>query len=391
MPSRSFSIGSNNYVIEAIVVVTLSGNLTFSLDGLDQLTDRENAALRLHVCDGDYDFNTASASDRTNTVWTTTLDWSDPVVTRTVYLSLPANNVATGEPAITGTAQAAQDLTADASPIMDADGLPSSFTYQWVRVDADGMSNSADITDATAATYTLTAADAGKKVKVKVSFTDELSGLEERTSAAYPSSGTVTVAGPNTAPMAADKTVTTGEDRAYAFTADDFGFDDDDAGATLASVTIVTLPMVGTLALDGTAVMADDVVTTAQIDADMLTFTPAQDAHGDPYTTFTFTVNDGTDDSASAYTMTIDVTDAPAPVCTAPSYGDRREIWTGTVTVGPFACVWTSLLTDTKNLVASAASRPLGRFPSVRETTQSMRSTSTSPGLSYLARTWPSH
>ena len=49
----------------------------------------------------------------------TTLDWSHPVVTRTVYLSLPANNVATGEPAITGTAQAGQELTADASPIMD--------------------------------------------------------------------------------------------------------------------------------------------------------------------------------------------------------------------------------------------------------------------------------
>ena len=140
---------------------------------------------------------------------------------------------------------------------------------------------------------------------------------------------------PNTAPTAADKTVTTGEDRAYAFTADDFGFDDADAGATLASVTIVTLPALGTLALDGTAVMADDVVTKAQIDGDMLTFTPARDAHGDPYTTFTFTVNDGTDDSASAYTMTIDVTDAPLPVCGVPDIAGagRREIWTGTVTV----------------------------------------------------------
>ena len=67
----------------------------------------------------------------------------------------------------------------------------------------------------------------------------------------------------------------------------------------------------------------------------MLTFTPARDAHGDPYTTFTFTVNDGTDDSASAYTMTIDVTDAPAPVCAVPDIGGagRREIWSGTVTV----------------------------------------------------------
>ena len=125
-----------------------------------------------------------------------------------MYLSLPANNDATGEPAITGTAQAGQELTADASPIMDADGLPSSFTYQWVRVDADGMSNPADITDATAATYTLTAADAGKKIKVQVSFTDELSGEEMRTSAAYPSSGTVTTAASTTAPALLSVTVT---------------------------------------------------------------------------------------------------------------------------------------------------------------------------------------
>ena len=333
-PSLSFSIGSNNYVIESFAVA-LSGNLYFSLDGMEQLTERENVALRLHVCDADYDFNTAANfSDRTDTGWHTSLDWSDPVATRTLYLSLPANNAATGEPAITGTARAEQVLTADASPIMDTDGLPSSFTYQWVRVDADGTSNEEDISGEIGETYTLTDDDVGKKIKVQVSFTDELSGEEERTSEAYPSSGTVTVAGPNTAPTAANKTVTTGEDRAYTFTADDFGFDDDDAGATLASVTIVTLPMVGTLALDGTAVLADDDVTTAQIDADMLTFTPARDAHGDPYTTFTFKVNDGTDDSASAYTMTIDVTDAPLPVCGVPSFGTRREIWSGTVTVG---------------------------------------------------------
>ena len=297
-------------------------------------------ALRLHVCNTPYDFSSAAVpggfDEFTGYQWNVGFNWPAGIE-RTLRLSLPANNAATGEPAITGTAQAGQELTADASPIMDADGLPSSFTYQWVRVDADGLSNPADITDATAATYTLTAADAGKKIKVQVSFTDELSGEEERTSAAYPSSGTVTAAStPNTAPTAANKTVTTGEDRPYTFMADDFGFDDTDAGDTLASVTIVTPPALGTLALDGTAVLADGVVTKAQIDGDMLTFTPARDAHGDPYTTFTFTVNDGTDDSASAYTMTIDVTDAPAPVCAAPSFGTRRNFWTGTVTVEAF-------------------------------------------------------
>ena len=84
-----------------------------------------------------------------------------------------------------------------------------------------------------------------------------------------------TLAAANTPPTADDNTVTTGEDRPYTFTADDFEFDDADAGATLASVTIVTPPALGALALGSTAVMADDVVTKAQIDGDMLTFTPA--------------------------------------------------------------------------------------------------------------------
>ena len=207
---KEFDIGSNNYTIDAILV-GLRGRLVFSLDGnTGSLTATETAALRLHVCDEDYDFSTATtvSADISTFNWTTSLDWSPPVESRTVYLSLPANTAATGEPAITGTAQAGQELTADASPIMDTDGLPSSFTYQWVRVDADGMSNPADITDATAATYTLTAADAGKTIKVQVSFTDELSGEEERTSAAYPSSGTVTTAASTTAPALLSVTVT---------------------------------------------------------------------------------------------------------------------------------------------------------------------------------------
>ena len=207
LPSQSFFIGSNSYVIDAIAVPP-PGSLHFSLEGFSSMTSKEGGALRLHVCDGDYDFITSFSSENTTTWLATTLDWSPPVVTRTVYLSLPANNPATGAPAITGTAQAGQDLTADASPIMDADGVPSSFTYQWVRVDADGLSNPADITDATAATYTLTAADAGKKIKVQVSFTDELSGEEMRTSAAYPSSGTVTTAASTTAPALLSVTVT---------------------------------------------------------------------------------------------------------------------------------------------------------------------------------------
>ena len=94
------------------------------------------------------------------------------------------------------------------------------------------------------------------------SFTTGMSGVPAVTNDS-------TVATTNTAPTAADNTVTTGEDRPYTFMAGDFEFDDDDTGDTLASVKIVTPPGLGTLALDGTAVLADAVVTKAQIDGDM--------------------------------------------------------------------------------------------------------------------------
>ena len=138
--------------------------------------------------------------------------------------------------------------------------------------------------------------------------------------------GTVNT-GPNTVPTAADKTVETIAGTAYAFTAADFGFADAD-GDMLASVKIESLPTVGTLALDGTDVTLNQVVTSAQIDGDMLTFTPASDASGTGYARFTFKVNDGTDDSAVAYTMTIDV----ASCSTAPDLSGRNTVWSATLT-----------------------------------------------------------
>ena len=104
----------------------------------------------------------------------------------------PANTPATGAPTITGTARVDETLTAVTTGIMDADGLASpSYTYQWIRVETD--STEADISGATSGTYTLAAADEGKTIKVKVSFTDDASNPEMRTSAA-----TGTVAAANT-------------------------------------------------------------------------------------------------------------------------------------------------------------------------------------------------
>ena len=96
LPSADFSIGSNNYAIAGLSVEK-TGDLLLNVATNTQLTATEKAALRLHVCDEDLDFSVAvNRMDDTRYGWTATLDWSDPVVTRTVYLSLPANRANDG-------------------------------------------------------------------------------------------------------------------------------------------------------------------------------------------------------------------------------------------------------------------------------------------------------
>ena len=96
----------------------------------------------------------------------------------TVAVAAIPNSAATGAPTISGTAQVGQALTASTSSISDSNGLANAtFTYQWLADDTD-------ITDATGSTYTLAAADEGKTIKVRLSFTDDSGHQETLTSAA---------------------------------------------------------------------------------------------------------------------------------------------------------------------------------------------------------------
>ena len=90
----------------------------------------------------------------------------------------------------------------------------------------------------------------------------------------------------------------------------------------LAAVKITTLPGAGSLTDNGVAVTAGQFVTVADINAGKLVFTPAANANGAGYASFTFqvqddggTANGGVDLDQSANTITINVTsvnDAPA-------------------------------------------------------------------------------
>ena len=95
----------------------------------------------------------------------------------TVEVAAEPNRDATGAPTISGTPQVRETLTADTADIADEDGLTNvAYRYQWIA-------GGSDINGATSSTYTLTASEQGKTIKVKVSFTDDADNQEFLTSA----------------------------------------------------------------------------------------------------------------------------------------------------------------------------------------------------------------
>ena len=94
----------------------------------------------------------------------------------TTSMGQRANSPATGGPGITGTVQAGETLTATTDGMEDEDGLTGAvFAYQWVRSDTD-------IEGAASSTYTVTGADEGKPIQVRVTFTDDAGNAESLTS-----------------------------------------------------------------------------------------------------------------------------------------------------------------------------------------------------------------
>ena len=109
----------------------------------------------------------------------TGLDWSDgDTVEVRLLASVDETSAgrATGAPVIRGTAQVGETLTADTSAIADPDGLHNAgFAYQW-------MSWSREIDGAGGSSLTLTPAERGRAIAVRVTFTDDAGNGESLTS-----------------------------------------------------------------------------------------------------------------------------------------------------------------------------------------------------------------
>ena len=241
-----------------------------------------------------------------------------PLTSELTDAVIAANTAATGQPSISGIAQVGEELTAAKGTIADANGTTKAdaddtgyaYTYQWIRVDSDGSSNPTDIgTDSS--TYTLVAADLGKKIKVEVSFTDDDDFAETRTSAV-----TITVTDVNTAPTFPSSTAA----RSVA--------ENTAAGQNVGAVLTATDADNDTLTytLEGTDATSFDLVTISG-SARIRTKSGVTYDH-ETKSSYAVTVkaddsNGGTDTIAVTITVT-DVNEPPGPACGALSVLGRK-------------------------------------------------------------------
>ena len=172
-------------------VARVGETLTADTSGISDADGMENASFAYRWLAGGTDIPGATGSNYTLTAgeqgktikvrvsFTDDADNQETLTSAaTEAVAARPNTSATGLPTIGGTAQVGEVLTADTSGIGDADGLTNpTYSYQWV---AGGT----DLGGATGSTYTLTAGEQGKTIKVRVSFTDDADNQERLTSAA---------------------------------------------------------------------------------------------------------------------------------------------------------------------------------------------------------------
>ena len=224
------------------------------------------------------------------------------------------NNVATGVPIISGTAQVGEMLTASASDIADADGLTNTtFAWQWIA--SDGTTET-DIAGATVSSYTLTAAEIGKTIKARVTFTDD-GGANE----ALVSEATAAVAAAIPVVSIAAASSTTTEGRAARLTLKRTGAV---ASALEVSVTVTQAGAVLSGSPASTVIFA-----VGNAEARLRLATDDDDvAETDGRLTVSVVAGSGYGVDANASTATVDVYDNDETVSTA-----SETLWISTLTV----------------------------------------------------------
>ena len=130
----------------------------------------------------------------------------------------------------------------------------------------------------------------------------------------------INVTADNTRPGGQDATLTVNEDGVLPLTSDVFGYTDETDGHPMAGVIITALPADGILSVNNIPVQANDFISTDELDASTLTFTPVPDTFAANYASIDFLVVDSGSSqtnkhiAAAASTLSISVlpvNDAP--------------------------------------------------------------------------------
>ena len=204
----TFELGGTTYTVTSVRFGVSSSELNPYLWFSTSTALGDDAAnLQLHIGTNVYIFSDAETRQSGKRYgWTLEFDrskgpWPEPGAGATAAVKLVEldANAATGVPTISGTPQVGKTLTANTGGISDANGNANAeagesgyaYSYQWIRVDVDGESNPVDI-GSDSRTYTPVVADAGKRIRVEVSFTDDADNPEgPLVSDPYPQGGPV--------------------------------------------------------------------------------------------------------------------------------------------------------------------------------------------------------
>ncbi|MFZ2726867.1 MAG: cadherin-like domain-containing protein, partial [Methylococcaceae bacterium] len=134
----------------------------------------------------------------------------------------------------------------------------------------------------------------------------------------------ISITSVNDAPSSRNVAVTTLENHAYSFNSADFTLSDtnDNPANGLAAVLLTSLPVSGSLQLNGIPLTAPQSISKTQLDNGALTFVPTATTNGTNVASFGFkvqddggTLNGGVDSSVTANTVSINITsvnDAPS-------------------------------------------------------------------------------
>ncbi|WP_255611930.1 DUF4214 domain-containing protein [Marinobacterium arenosum] len=276
---------------------TSTSGTTYNLAAAEDWAAGADAAVAVADTTGN-DVNVSNVAVPTITDATYHSGTGSLVVTGTSFLKRSGadNDINVSKLTLTGEGGGTRMLTSDSVEITSA----TKFTVTLNAADklaVNALLNKNGTSSDSGTTYNLAAAE------------DWAAGADAAVNVADLAANGITVT-LNSAPTTADTTESVPYNGSYTFQSSDFAITDSD-GDALDHISIDSLPDKGTLKLNGTAVDLNDDISATDIGAGLLTYTPASGGTGSGYSSFLFSVNDGTADSTSK-TVTLNVSAPPS-------------------------------------------------------------------------------